>query len=101
MADGCWGDVQLLRGFTKAQVTSGRFEGTLNARGKLLIRSTGHLTGQIVYGQLEIELGGQLIGDVQVAGSAAPAGRKSVAASEEPRHEERAAERVAVSGESD
>jgi hypothetical protein len=36
-----------------------------------------------------------------VAGSAVPASRKPIAASEEPQREERAAERLAVSGESD
>jgi cytoskeletal protein CcmA (bactofilin family) len=43
----------------------GRFEGTLNVRRRLLIRSTGRVTGSVRYGQIEIECGGQISGDVQ------------------------------------
>jgi len=43
----------------------GRFEGTLNVRRRLLIRATGKVTGSVRYGQLEIECGGQVSGDVQ------------------------------------
>ena len=43
----------------------GRFEGTLTIRKRLLIRSTGKVSGTIRYGQLEIELGGQISGDIQ------------------------------------
>jgi cytoskeletal protein CcmA (bactofilin family) len=43
----------------------GRFEGTLTVRKRLLIRSTGKVSGTIRYGQLEIELGGQISGDIQ------------------------------------
>jgi cytoskeletal protein CcmA (bactofilin family) len=43
----------------------GRFEGTLNVRRRLLIRSTGRVTGSVRYGQIEIECGGQVSGDVQ------------------------------------
>ena len=42
----------------------GLFEGTLNVRGRLLIRSTGKVTGTVRYGQIEIEIGGQISGDV-------------------------------------
>jgi len=48
----------------------GRFEGTLTVRKRLLIRSTGKVSGTIRYGQLEIELGGQISGDVQAQPSA-------------------------------
>jgi cytoskeletal protein CcmA (bactofilin family) len=44
----------------------GRFEGTLTVRKRLLIRATGKVTGTIRYGQIEIECGGQVSGDVQV-----------------------------------
>ena len=44
----------------------GRFEGTISVTQRLFIRSTGTVTGTIRYGQLEIECGGRLIGDVQV-----------------------------------
>jgi cytoskeletal protein CcmA (bactofilin family) len=48
----------------------GRFEGVLTVRGRLLIRSTGKIVGTIRYGQIEIECGGQISGDIQ----AQPAG---------------------------
>jgi cytoskeletal protein CcmA (bactofilin family) len=43
----------------------GRFEGNLTVRKRLLIRATGRVSGTIRYGQLEIECGGQISGDVQ------------------------------------
>jgi len=43
----------------------GRFEGTLTVRKRLFIRATGKVTGMVRYGQLEIECGGQVSGDVQ------------------------------------
>lgn len=43
----------------------GRFEGTLNVRRRLLIRATGKVIGTVRYGQIEIECGGQISGDVQ------------------------------------
>ncbi len=45
----------------------GTFEGNLVVRKRLLIRSTGQVSGTIRYGQIEIELGGQISGDVQSA----------------------------------
>jgi len=44
----------------------GRFEGDISVRGRLRLRSTGRITGSIRYGELEVEAGGQLIGDIQV-----------------------------------
>ena len=44
---------------------SGTVEGTLTARGVLTLRASGRVQGNISYGQLEIERGGTLIGDVQ------------------------------------
>ena len=43
----------------------GTFEGNLIVRKRLLIRSGGQVSGTIRYGQIEIELGGQISGDVQ------------------------------------
>ncbi|MGC2411675.1 MAG: polymer-forming cytoskeletal protein [Stellaceae bacterium] len=43
----------------------GRFEGNLVVRKRLLIRATGRVSGTIRYGQLEIECGGQISGDIQ------------------------------------
>ena len=39
--------------------------GTLTVRGRLFIRATGKVVGVVRYGQLEIECGGQMSGDVQ------------------------------------
>ena len=43
----------------------GRFEGNLTVRKRLLIRATGKITGSVRYGQLEVECGGQISGDIQ------------------------------------
>jgi cytoskeletal protein CcmA (bactofilin family) len=48
----------------------GRFEGNLTVRKRLLIKATGRVSGTIRYGQIEIERGGQISGDIQ----ALPAG---------------------------
>jgi cytoskeletal protein CcmA (bactofilin family) len=49
----------------------GRFEGVLTVRGRLLIRSTGKVVGTVRYGQIEIECGGQISGDIQAQPPAA------------------------------
>lgn len=51
----------------------GRFEGTLNARTRLVIRSTGKVTGNVRYGSVVIEEGGQLGGEVQFGAASVPA----------------------------
>lgn len=43
----------------------GRFEGKLTVKGRLLIRGTGKVVGEIRYGQIEIECGGQISGSVE------------------------------------
>ncbi len=43
----------------------GRFEGTLTVRKRLFIRATGIVTGTIRYGQIEVERGGRIAGDIQ------------------------------------
>jgi cytoskeletal protein CcmA (bactofilin family) len=43
----------------------GRFEGNLVVRKRLLIKASGRVSGTIRYGQIEIECGGQISGDVQ------------------------------------
>ena len=62
----------------------GLFEGTLNVSGRLLIRSTGRVVGKVRYGQIEIEIGGQISGELEAqppaknanknVGAMAPAG---------------------------
>lgn len=44
----------------------GEFDGELTVRDKLVIYSTGKVSGKIRYGKLVIEEGGNLTGDVQV-----------------------------------
>ena len=56
----------------------GRFEGNLTVRKRLLIKATGRVAGTIRSGQIEIECGGQISGDVQAQpadepGAATPA----------------------------
>jgi cytoskeletal protein CcmA (bactofilin family) len=48
----------------------GRFEGNLTVRKRLLIRATGRVSGTIRYGQIEIECGGQISGDIEAQPSA-------------------------------
>lgn len=55
---------------------AGRFEGDISVRGRLTVRSTGKITGSIRFGELAVDAGGQLIGDIQLYGArpaAAPA----------------------------
>ena len=49
----------------------GAFDGKLTVRQKLVIHSTGRVTGTVRYGRLVIEDGGQLAGDVEL-GAAVP-----------------------------
>ena len=62
---------------------SGNFEGSITAGDLLLVRSTGRVTGTVRFGQLEIERGGQIVGDVQTVSDAQDAGRKKSAAATE------------------
>ena len=52
---------------------SGTFEGTLTAKDILFVRSSGRVTGTVRFGKLEIERGGEIVGDVGTY-SAADAG---------------------------
>ncbi len=45
---------------------SGRFEGKLKATARLLIHSTGKVSGNIQFSEICIEAGGQISGDVQI-----------------------------------
>ncbi len=50
----------------------GRFEGNLTVRKRLLIKASGRVSGTIRYGQIEIECGGQISGDIQAQPAAEP-----------------------------
>ena len=64
----CKGEVQ-----TESAVISGRFEGRLIVRSRLLIKSGGQVRGSVQYGQVEIEPGGELQGDMVVHPASKPA----------------------------
>ena len=44
----------------------GRFDGSLTAQKLLIVRATGRVSGRVRFGQIEIERGGEIDGDVQV-----------------------------------
>ncbi len=44
---------------------SGRFEGELTVRSRLIIRSSGRIVGTVRYGQIEIERGGVISGQIE------------------------------------
>jgi cytoskeletal protein CcmA (bactofilin family) len=51
---------------------SGLFEGDLVVRNRLVIYATGKVRGKITYGEIEIERGGELTGEIKTMSSAAP-----------------------------
>ena len=55
----------------------GSFDGDLTVRQKLVIHSSGKVSGKIRYGHVVIEEGGQLAGDVQVGALAAAAAQNN------------------------
>ena len=62
----------------------GSFEGQLTVRKQLVIYGTGRVSGQIRYGQIRIEEGGELSGDVSTLSGAQPSGRRDTATSSAP-----------------
>jgi cytoskeletal protein CcmA (bactofilin family) len=62
----------------------GRFEGTLIARKRLHIRSTGKVTAAVSYAEIEVEAGGQLAGQIQVLAPGAEVGSGSAATGANP-----------------
>jgi cytoskeletal protein CcmA (bactofilin family) len=58
---------------------SGRFEGDLVVRKRLLIRASGYVSGTITYGEIEIEAGGRISGVIQAPEG--PKGLRTLAAS--------------------
>jgi len=47
---------------------AGRYDGQLVVHGRLTVRSTGRISGMVKYGELEINAGGQIIGEMQLVG---------------------------------
>ncbi|NEX61530.1 bactofilin family protein [Noviherbaspirillum galbum] len=66
-------DIGAFKGSAEIDIAEirGEFDGDLTVRQKLVIYSTGKVTGKVRYGKLVIEEGGQLSGDIQVGTSAA------------------------------
>ncbi len=59
----------------------GEFDGTLTVRDKLVIYSTGKVSGKIRYGKVVIEEGGQLSGEIEAGIGSKPARASAPAAS--------------------
>src|SRR5260221_5116707 len=72
----------------KAEIDSaeiaGRYEGELTVRDRLYVRATGKVVGSVRYGRLEIECGGEIVGDVQALNHAAPQPVADASSSTEP-----------------
>lgn len=56
---------------------SGLFEGDLVVRNRLVIYATGKVRGKISYGEIEIERGGELTGEIKTTNPQATAGSRS------------------------
>ncbi len=52
---------------------NGVFEGELNVEGRLFVRAQGRISGTIRYGELEVERGGRIAGELGNQGETAPA----------------------------
>lgn len=67
---------------------SGRFEGSLTVNKRLRIRASARIKGNLRYGQIEVEAGGEISGDVQMihpqAGDAKPQAPLSAPSRENP-----------------
>jgi cytoskeletal protein CcmA (bactofilin family) len=50
----------------------GCFEGKLVVRKRLLVRATGRVSGNISYGEIEIERGGKISGEIDQDAESAP-----------------------------
>jgi cytoskeletal protein CcmA (bactofilin family) len=69
---------------TEAEIF-GRFDGELTARVRLIVRSTGSVTGKIRYGHIIIEAGGVVAGEIAAldnADGSRPAGEEWPASTE-------------------
>jgi cytoskeletal protein CcmA (bactofilin family) len=51
----------------------GSFEGTLCVHGHLLLRSNGRISGKLSYGQIEVEKGGEIVGEINAHDKQLPA----------------------------
>ncbi len=58
---------------TEGAEIEGLFRGKMTVRGRLVIKATGRVTGEISYGQVEIERGGEISGTIVRIGDGAAA----------------------------
>lgn len=58
---------------------SGVYEGNLTVRGRLSVQASGMVTGNIHYGELELERGGRIAGELKVRDSAAASAKPGLA----------------------
>lgn len=56
---------------------SGSFDGDIIVRGRLVIYSTGKVRGSITYGEIEIERGGEISGEIKTMASSASSSKSS------------------------
>ncbi len=72
----------------KAEIDSaeiaGRYEGELTVRDRLFVRATGKVVGSVRYGRLEIECGGEIVGDVQSLSRTQPTAVAETTSTAEP-----------------
>ncbi len=61
---------------------SGRYEGELIARDRLVVRAGGRISGAIRYGRIVIESGGEISGDMQTLGQSEPEAAEQAEAQE-------------------
>ena len=47
---------------------SGHFEGSITVRNRLIVHATGRITGAVRYHEIEIQRGGQVVGEIQAIG---------------------------------
>lgn len=57
---------------------SGTYRGELTVRGRLTVRATGQVTGKIQYGEIELERGGRIAGELSVRDSAKAVAAKMI-----------------------
>lgn len=62
---------------------SGTFDGDIIVRGRLVIYSTGKVRGKITYGEIEIERGGEISGEIKTMAAGSTKGSKSVSSFDE------------------
>jgi cytoskeletal protein CcmA (bactofilin family) len=75
----------------------GRFDGNLTVRKQLVIYASGRVSGQIRYGKISVEEGGELSGEVSTLGSA-QGSRKGAADSKENTYEQVPSRQAAKAG---